>query len=257
LHASLGAVLPRPLQAIQVALVHKAFRSRAEAEAALPRDVVLPYLVLIGRVRLFREREPATQLRAKLDRATLAKDTDAIKQLDKQLESLGFDERVHVPTANELCTQIRNFVSAHYDRAYEVLVAAKKFDEAAKCKVLFEELMNEQAGLGGGGHGGGGHGGGGHGGEAVLLGGGGGGPFIAPKLGGSDRDMFYAAEQNPPMGGPTGFSMGEWNRLRDLLYLTGHPYFKLNSAHPLAHVSLPVRPPSGVTVRVGCVRARP
>ena len=56
-------VSPRPLQAIQLAAVQKAVRSRAEAEAALPPDLVLPYLALIGRVRLFREREPETQLR--------------------------------------------------------------------------------------------------------------------------------------------------------------------------------------------------
>ena len=66
---------PRPLQAIQLAAVQKAVRSRAEAEAALPPDLVLPYLVLIGRVRLFREREPETQLRADLDRAKRDKDT--------------------------------------------------------------------------------------------------------------------------------------------------------------------------------------
>ena len=232
MHASFGAVLPRPLQAIQVAAVQKAVRSRAKAEAALPPDLVLPYLVLIGRVRLFREREPETQLQADLVRARRDKDTDAIKHLVEQRESLGFDERVLVPTANELWTQIGNFVSAHYDRAYEVWVDANKFVEADKCKVLFEELTNEQDGLGGGEAGGEAGGGGG--------GGGGGGPFIAPKLGGSDRDMFYPTELNPPMGGPTGFSMAEWNRLRDLLYLTGHPY--LNSAHPLAHVSPPARP---------------
>ncbi len=95
----------------------------------------------------------------------------------------------------------------------------------------FETLTNEQIGLGGG------HGGGG--------------PFVAPKLGGSDRDMFYHKEKDPPMGGPTGFSMDEWNRLRDLLYLTGHPYFKLNSAHPLEHVSPPARSP---TRRCHCAR---
>jgi hypothetical protein len=135
--------LPRPPQAIQVAAVQKAVSSRAEAEAALPPDVVLPYLELIGRVRLFREREPATQLRASRDQAKRARNTDAVKQLVEQLESLGFDERVHVPTANELYTQIRNFVSTHYDRAYDILIAAKKYAEAAKCTVLFEELTNE------------------------------------------------------------------------------------------------------------------
>lgn len=176
MHASLGAVLARPLQAIQVAAVQKAVRSRAEAEAALPPDLVLPYLVLIGRVRLFCEREPETQLQADLVRARRDKDTDAIKHLVEQLESLGFDERVHVPTANELWTQIGNFVSAHYDRAYDVWVAAKKFADAAKCKVLFEELTNEQDGLGGGRPARG---------ELTNEQGGlGGGAFIAPKLGG-------------------------------------------------------------------------
>ena len=126
-HASPGAVLPRPLQAIQVAVVQKAVRSRAKAEAALPPDLVLPYLVLIGRVRLFREREPETQLRADLDRAKRDKDTDAIKQLLEQLESLGFNERVRVPTTNELWTEIQTFVAANYDRSYDELVAAKKF----------------------------------------------------------------------------------------------------------------------------------
>ena len=105
-------VSPRPLQAIQLAAVQKAVRSRAEAEAALPPDLVLPYLALIGRVRLFREREPETQLRADLGRAKRVKDTDAIKQLLEQLESLGWNERVRVPTANELWTEIQTFVAA-------------------------------------------------------------------------------------------------------------------------------------------------
>ena len=70
--------------------------------------------------------------------------------------------------------------------------------------MLFEGLTNEQTGLGGGGRGGG---------EASGGGGGhGGGLFIAPKLGGSNRDMLYHTERDPPMGGADGFFDGRMER---------------------------------------------
>jgi hypothetical protein len=133
------------LQVVKVAAALEALEHRSQAESALPSNLVLPYLSLIDRVRLFHDREPQTKLRADLSHAKHAKDTSMAQQLVQELASLGFDEQLHIPSAAELAAEIHMFVSENAERTYSDVFDALQFDRASACNALFKSLSEKES----------------------------------------------------------------------------------------------------------------